>query len=477
MLFGKRIKELRESQKLPQRVVADALEITIPLYSRVERGERTLSKSHLPKLAKVLNVEENELLKLYLADQVALVLDGQSEIINDVLDIAKSGINTMNPQKKTYTLIDMFAGCGGLSLGMEHAGFQSIFFNEIMPIFASTYLYNRNIPDGHYYIGDINKLNEDIEEYEHIWKKIEGGVDLVCGGPPCQGFSMANRQRIIDDPRNNLYKAYLQFLHNVRPKFFVMENVKGMAQRIPEIKEDFVKYLGEDYLIDYRLLKAQDFGVPQNRERLILIGNRIGVNPDDIFDSIEKKKRSPFTLKDTLEGLPRLEARKEKNKGNLEDLPSGLTERDFAYIKNDFYYFINGRREITKLYNHKNRYNNPRDIEIYRRLPQGANSLHESIQDIMPYKSRNDIFKDKYFKLDETQICKTITSHMKFDCNMYIHPWESRGLSPREAARIQTFPDDYILKGAQNMWYAQVGNAVPVKLAEAIGLSIMEFLK
>ena len=92
MLFGKRIKELRESQKLPQRVVADALEITIPLYSRIERGERTLSKSHLPKLAQVLNVEENELLKLYLADQVALVLDGQHEIYNDVLDIAKNRI-------------------------------------------------------------------------------------------------------------------------------------------------------------------------------------------------------------------------------------------------------------------------------------------------------------------------------------------------------------------------------------------------
>ena len=96
MLFGKRIKELRESQKLPQRVVADALEITIPLYSRVERGERTLSKSHLPKLAQVLNVEENELLKLYLADQVALVLDGQTEIYNDVLDIAKNGIKKIN---------------------------------------------------------------------------------------------------------------------------------------------------------------------------------------------------------------------------------------------------------------------------------------------------------------------------------------------------------------------------------------------
>ena len=386
-------------------------------------------------------------------------------------------MSSMRIKHKRYTLIDMFAGCGGLSLGMEKAGFHSIFFNEIMPVFASTYLFNRNIPEGHFYIGDINKLNEEIQSYEYIWKDIDGGVDLVCGGPPCQGFSMANRQRIIDDPRNNLYKAYLQFLHNVRPKFFVMENVKGMAQRVPEIKEDFIKYLGEDYKIDYRLLKAQDFGVPQNRERLILIGNRMGIDPEEIFEAIEAKKRPAFVLRDALLGLPHLEARKEKNKGELEELATGLTERDFEYIENDFYRFINGRRKISKLYNHKNRYNNPRDIEIYTRLPQGANSLHESIQDIMPYKSRNDIFKDKYFKLDETQICKTITSHMKFDCNMYIHPWESRGLSPREAARIQTFPDDYVLKGARNQWYAQVGNAVPVKLAEAIGASIMDFLK
>ena len=103
--------------------------------------------------------------------------------------------------------------------------------------------------------------------------------------------------------------------------------------------------------------------------------------------------------------------------------------------------------------------------------------MHPSIADIMPYTKRNDIFKDKYFKLDETQICKTITSHMKFDCNMYIHPWEARGLSPREAARIQTFPDDYVIKRAHTQWYAQIGNAGPVQLAEASGRSILEFLK
>ena len=126
--------------------------------------------------------------------------------------------------------------------------------------------------------------------------------------------------------------------------------------------------------------------------------------------------------------------------------------------------------------NHTNRYNNDRDIEIFDRLPQGANSLHESIKEIMPYSSRNHMFKDKYFKLKETEVSKTITSHMKMDCNMYIHPTQPRGLSPREASRIQTFPDDFIFMGANNTWYAQIGNAVPVKLAEVIGNQIVKHL-
>lgn len=375
--------------------------------------------------------------------------------------------------KKKYTFIDLFAGCGGLSLGLEQAGFTPCFVNEIIETYCNTYKRNHSLPEEAYFVGDINELNKRLDEYAHFFKD----VTLVCGGPPCQGFSMANRQRVIDDSRNNLYKAYLEFLRFVRPKFFIMENVKGMAKKADEIKQDFQAYLGDEYQFDYALLKAQDYGVPQNRERLIFIGNRMRIKPQDIFEKIYKHKRSAFFLKDALEGLPRLEARKEKGKKDIENELSGFTERDFEYIQNDFYSFINGNRIITKLYNHKNRYNNERDIEIYKRLPQGANSLHESIKDIMPYQRRNGIFKDKYFKLEESQICKTITSHMKFDCNMYIHPWEARGLSPREAARIQTFPDDYIITGAQNSWYAQIGNAVPVKLAKAIGDGIMTFLE
>lgn len=372
-----------------------------------------------------------------------------------------------------YRMVDLFAGCGGLSLGLEQAGFTPWFVNEIVPQFAKTYKFNHQLSDEHYFIGDISDLNKNINNFQDLLTDIT----LVCGGPPCQGFSMANRQRILDDPRNGLYKQFLIFLGHIKPKFFIMENVKGMMNKVDEIIHDFSVFLGEEYEYDFAVLKAQDFGVPQNRERFILIGNRIGIDPHAIFNKIMEHRRSPFLLRDALEGLPHLGAKTVKGQANIENEVSGFTVRDFDYVHNEFYRFINGDRNITKLYNHKNRYNNERDIEIYRRLPQGANSLHESIADIMPYKRRNGIFKDKYFKLMESQICKTITSHMKFDCNMYIHPWEARGLSPREAARIQTFPDDYVLMGAQNAWYAQVGNAVPVKLAQAIGEGIMYFLR
>lgn len=374
---------------------------------------------------------------------------------------------------KLYKFVDLFAGCGGLSLGLQQAGFTPWFVNEIVEQFCNTYKLNHDLSDEHYFVGDIADLNLHLNDY----KDILSDITLVCGGPPCQGFSMANRQRILDDPRNGLYKQYLIFLQYTRPKFFIMENVKGMMNKIEEIKQNFEDFLGEEYKYDYAILKAQDYGVPQNRERFIMIGNRVGVQSKEIFKEIFKLKREPFVLKDALEGLPHLVAKKEKGTKGIECAESGFTVCDFTYVYNDFYKFINGDKIITKLYNHKNRYNNERDIEIYRRLPQGANSLHESIADIMPYKRRSGIFKDKYYKLDETQICKTITSHMKFDCNMYIHPWDARGLSPREAARIQTFPDDYVITGSQNLWYAQVGNAVPVKLAKAIGEGIMKFIK
>ncbi len=374
----------------------------------------------------------------------------------------------------SFRFVDLFAGCGGLSLGMEQAGFKLVFASDIDPVCSNTFMKNRNFPEEQMFVGDIADLNNNIENYSDYLKDI----DLVCGGPPCQGFSMANRQRLIDDPRNILYKEYLRFLDSVRPKFFIMENVKGMLNKIGEIFEDIKNVLGNEYGVSYSVFNAKDYGVPQNRERLIVIGNRMGISSDSIIADIRSKADScpHYVLCDALEGLPPLMPNRQKNSSSIENDEVGYFARNYEYEMNEFYMFINGDRKIEFLYNHKNRYNNDRDIEIFSRLPQGANSLHPSIKDIMPYASRNDIFKDKYFKLKEDEVCKTITSHMKFDCNMYIHPTQARGLSPREAARIQTFPDDFVFYGAQNSWYKQVGNAVPVKLAQAIGEEVIKHL-
>ncbi len=371
-------------------------------------------------------------------------------------------------------MVDLFAGCGGLGLGMEKAGFKVILASDIDPNCMKTYSINRNFDEKRMFIGDIAELNKSLCDYDELNKEI----DLVCGGPPCQGFSTANRQRIIDDPRNILYREYLLFLKNVRPKFFIMENVRGMMNKMSEITEDVAAYLGDEYNASYTVFNANDFGVPQHRDRLIIIGNRVGIESKEIIDSITEKNRHTrkFILKDAIAGLPELKPNRMKNSNKIENDDVGYFVRDYEYDVNDYYRFINGNRVITKIYNHKNRYNNDRDIEIYTRLPQGANSLHSSIADIMPYKSRNHLFKDKYYKLKEDEVCKTITSHMKFDCNMYIHPTQPRGLSPREAARIQTFPDDFVFYGPQNDWYKQIGNAVPVKMAEAIGREVIGYL-
>lgn len=166
--------------------------------------------------------------------------------------------------------------------------------NEIVETFASTYLANHSLKQGQYFIGDINELNTCLDKYRDTLKNPDRPITLVCGGPPCQGFSMANRQRIIDDPRNQLYKAYLQFLSEIRPQFFIMENVKGMANKFDEIIANFKEYLGDEYLYDYRLLKVQDFGIPQNRERFIMIGNRMGVAPNDILQKLNVTKEILF---------------------------------------------------------------------------------------------------------------------------------------------------------------------------------------
>lgn len=373
--------------------------------------------------------------------------------------------------EKSPIVVDLFCGAGGLSLGFSQEGFRISFANDIDKCCIETYRFNHpEVPDEYITIGDINEI---LDRFDSI-KRFKT-TDVVVGGPPCQGFSVANRQRIIDDPRNKLYKSYVRAVSLAKPRFFVMENVKGMLSVAQQVIEDF-KNIG--YNVECRVLNAKDYGVPQNRERLIFIGSKTNDDISRIFTEIEQvgKNRCQHVLKDALEGLRPLKASSKKNSTELEDDSSGRLIDRALNISNDYIDLINQGRECPVVYNHKARYNNSRDVEIYSRLEQGDRSDDPKIADIMPYKSRNHIFKDKYYKLEEDKPCKTITAHMKFDCNMYIHPTQARGLTPREAARVQSYPDDYVFLGAYTKTYMQIGNSVPPLLGRAIAEVIKKHL-
>ncbi len=371
------------------------------------------------------------------------------------------------------TMIDLFCGAGGLSLGFTHEGFSVSLANDIEPCCIDTYSHNHpETPRKHIVLGDINNVIANIDSLLRF-----KDVDVIVGGPPCQGFSMANRQRLIDDPRNALYKSYVEVVSIVQPKFFIMENVKGMLSVADQVVEDFERI---GYKVDYHVFNAKDYGVPQHRERLIYVGNRMGYDSIAILKQIVDSAHSydSHVLADALYGLRPLEAKRKMNSTDLDSVESGSTiEANVMPVNSEYIALINNGKPCNFTFNHKARYNNDRDIEIFRRLNQGDNSNDPKIADIMPYARRNGIFKDKYFKLEETKVSKTITAHMKFDCNMYIHPTQARGLTPREAARIQSYPDDYFFRGAYTKTYMQIGNSVPPLLGRAIAKIIKQYLR
>lgn len=381
-----------------------------------------------------------------------------------------------NGYSRKPTFADFFSGAGGLGLGLENAGFYPSFVSDYNYSALETYYLNRNISLKNFFLGEMQDFLENLDNYLPTLRN----TFLIAGGPPCQGFSTANRQPILNDPRNELYKDFLMVLQEVRPPFFLLENVRGMAKKKKEIESNFKYLFGDEYQYSFLILNAKNYNIPQNRERLFIIGNRLNVNPENIAYSVMLKgKGTKFALKHALEGLPEIQAGTKFNQPFLENDQVGYKIQKQEFQWTEYMDFINKGRNKTHgyIFNHKSRYNNENDREIFRRLPPGGNSLHKDIQDIIKYKSRENIFKDKYYRLEPDKVSKAITSHMRFDCHMYIHPSQARGLSPREAARIQTFPDHYIFMGRPNEWYQQIGNAVPVKLAEVLGKEIIKYWK
>ena len=385
------------------------------------------------------------------------------------------------------TFADFFAGAGGLSCGFTQAGFRVCFANDFEDVCVRTYRYNHpEVPVDKVVKDDIRKIVDNVQNY------IDEDVDVVVGGPPCQGFSSANQQRIIDDPRNELYKYYIECVKKILPKFVVMENVRGMLKVADQVVEDYESIKEKkngvtySYAVSYKLLNSLDFSVAQSRERLIYIAIRNDVaekkdiTPKAIFEEICKANEDNphYLLRDALEYIKPLDAPRIKNMNEKDDELTGKKIDVNSYSGNESEYLklINEGRSIPVLFNHKARYVNDINYEIYRLLNQGDDASDPKISGIMPYSNRLHCFKDKYFKLVADKPSRTITAHLRMDCHSHIHPYQIRAITPREAARCQSFPDDYLFLGPYLKTYMQIGNAVPCLMAKGIAKVLKKYL-
>jgi DNA (cytosine-5)-methyltransferase 1 len=384
-------------------------------------------------------------------------------------------------------IVDFFAGAGGLSCGFTQAGFKVCFANDFEDVCVRTYRFNHpELPSNKVLKEDIRKIVANIEDY------IKEDIDVVVGGPPCQSFSSANQRRIIDDPRNELYKYYIEAVKRICPKFVLMENVKGMLSVADQVVEDYkalkIEKNGKVYTYDvsYRLLNSMNFGVAQSRERLIYLAVRDDisiskhVSPEVLFHEIEKGyiKHEPYKLNAALDCIKPLDAPRVKGRTETDDEKTGMKIgiNNYDSSGNEYLKNINQGRQMPYVFNHKARYCSDVNYEIFKRLDQGEDATNPKIADIMPYAHRNGIFKDKYFKLYADRPCRTITAHLKMDCLSHIHPYQIRSITPREAARVQSFPDDYLFLGAYLKTYMQIGNAVPVLMAKQIANVIKQYI-
>lgn len=412
---------------------------------------------------------------------------------NNPLNKLKNSYRKMLQKKQDNNLsvVDLFCGAGGLSLGFEYEDYKIELANDIDINSIESYKVNHpQVSTSKVIDGDIRELIDNLDEY------IKNDIDVVVGGPPCQGFSTANQQRIINDPRNELYKYFIKAVQAIAPKFVVMENVKGMRKVANQVVEDFHDISTKDghtYIADYEVLNSKFYSVAQSRERLIYIAVRSDLTNEDnnvaqeIFKVLINRDFNLFNLQDdlkifnledALDFIIPLEAEREKNMTNSKSDKTGkkVSYNHFVPTKDSYINIINQGKFQQIIFNHKARYSNDINYEIYKRLSQGEDSTSEKIADIMPYKHRNHLFKDKYYKLIADRPSRTITAHMRMDCHSHIHPYQIRSLTPREAARIQSFPDDFIFTGPYLKTYMQIGNAVPPLMAKTIASEIKKYL-
>jgi DNA (cytosine-5)-methyltransferase 1 len=354
------------------------------------------------------------------------------------------------------TVIDLFCGAGGLSEGFRQAGYEVLLGTDIDPAFGETF--SRSHTGARFAAKPIQSLSSaEILTTTGLGK---GQLDVLVGGPPCQGYSVYNHGRGEHDPRAGLFREYLRIVRELAPKWLVMENVTGLlsisgGELIRTISDEISK-LG--YAVEWRVLRAEDYGVPQERRRVVFIANRIGAPV--MFPAIGYGAGlKPYTtIWDAIGDLPLMVA------GDMTDyLVAPLTE-----------YQSEMRQGNPKLANHYGPKLGKANQERIRHIPQGG-SWRDIPFDLLPEgmkRAKRSDHTKRYGRPRLTDLSCTILTKCDIHWGAYIHPIENRAFTVREAARLQSFPDEFTFYGSMTEQFVQIGNAVPPMMARSIARAI-----
>jgi DNA (cytosine-5)-methyltransferase 1 len=369
----------------------------------------------------------------------------------------------MRAQNTRPTAIDLFAGAGGLSLGFSRAGFNIILAIDNDADACRTYRKNSKR-------ANVQVLTEDVGKVDFGGKLRElgftkGGIDVVLGGAPCQGFSASNkRTRSLKNPKNLLFERFVEAVEEIYPRWVLFENVSGIMSlekgRVVQIINTELEHIG--YLCKWAILNAADYGIPQVRRRFLLVGNRVGV--DFTFPSpTHGNSGKPYTtVRDAISDLPVLQS------GNRHDV---MAYRHNAPNISEYQREMRmgcSRRSCT---NNQVSRNNDLVVERYTFIPQGGNWGDIPAHLMRNYKDTRNCHSGIYRRLKWDEPSIVIGNFRK---NMLIHPEQDRGLSVREAARLQSFPDWYVFQGGLVSQQQQVADAVPPGLGYRMALSIKD---
>ncbi len=382
------------------------------------------------------------------------------------------------------TFLDLFCGCGGFSLGMERAGFRCLAAIDFNPEAVKTFRENfRDVPQ---------VLDRDLTKFPPTELASLIGtnrVDVIAGGPPCQGFSNARKvdganhhgERFKDDPRRLLFREYLRYVAHFEPRIFVMENVLGIQTAAGGAYFTAVQH--EARLLGYRVVAqvadAFALGVPQKRKRQLIIGVRDSL-PGFFPGSISPAPRAipGTTLGPAIGDLPRLAAGAGDEDAEYDPDRRHRHLGKWGSVARHYLFRVLEIAKVPVLSAHRARPHNARDLRDFALLHEGessAQAMRLGVEFEWPYSKEH--FKDRYTRQSRVKPCSTIVAHLSKDGLMFIHPTQNRSLTPREAARIQSFPDWFRFPVARTHQFRIIGNAVPPLVAEAVGLEVRAFLR